>query len=264
MINKFKEGKADGLLVAHIDRITRNGVEAGLIVKLFVSGFIKEVRTPVKVYNTIGDILLLEIEFAMAGHFSRDLSVKVKEGIQTKLSKGEYPSYAPIGYINRNGKIYPDPKRSVYINEAYKLYASGNYSLQDLTDYLYKKGFRTRIQNKKVRTSVIHRILTDPIYYGAIRRNGNIYAGIHKALIDRTTFDVVQDILNGKDKGKKVDHTFMYRGYLYCDICLCKLTAALKKKKHIYYYCTNGKGRCYQHKKIYKACRHERHPSGSF
>jgi len=39
---------------------------------------------------------------------------------------------------------------------------------------------------------------------------------------------------------------------LKCDTCGCALTATKKKGKHIYYYCTNGKGKCDEHKTYLK------------
>jgi len=37
-----------------------------------------------------------------------------------------------------------------------------------------------------------------------------------------------------------------------CNSCGCQLTACIKRKKHIYYYCTNGKGNCSEHKNYLK------------
>ena len=41
---------------------------------------------------------------------------------------------------------------------------------------------------------------------------------------------------------------FMYRGVLKCANCGCSLTSSLKKGKHKYYYCTNGRHDCDEHK----------------
>jgi hypothetical protein len=40
----------------------------------------------------------------------------------------------------------------------------------------------------------------------------------------------------------------LYRGFLKCDNCGCALTGTLKKNRYVYYFCTNGKGICEQHK----------------
>jgi predicted small secreted protein len=42
---------------------------------------------------------------------------------------------------------------------------------------------------------------------------------------------------------------FLYRGYMTCSECGCSLTATLSKGRYTYYYCTNGKGHCAQHRK---------------
>jgi len=51
---------------------------------------------------------------------------------------------------------------------------------------------------------------------------------------------------------KKRVHGFIYKGFMTCQSCGCVYTASLKKKKHIYYYCTNGKGKCEEHKSYLK------------
>jgi len=77
-------------------------------------------------------------EFLRATQYSSDLSEKVKRGVKTKLLKGEYPSYAPIGYINKDRKIYPDPIRALHIKRAYELYATNEYSEKEIVNILYK------------------------------------------------------------------------------------------------------------------------------
>lgn len=248
LISKIKSGEANALIVVDIDRLARNLVEAGFLYKLMETGFIKEIRTLSKDFNAVSDLFYMGFEFLRATQYSRDLSVKVKRGVQTKLLKGEYPSYAPIGYVNIDRKIYPDPIRSIYIKKAYELYATGTYSEKALVNILFEDGFRTRVGNKKVVKAVIHRILTDPVYRGDIRRSGVIYEGIHEGIITRELFERVQDVLKGKNRAKKRTHEFLYRGYLTCAVCGCNITATQKGDKYKYYYCTNGKGLCSEHK----------------
>ncbi len=248
LITKIKAEEANALIVVDIDRLARNLVEAGFLYKLMETGFIKEIRTLNKNFTAVSDLFYMGFEFLRATQYSRDLSVKVKRGVQTKLLKGEYPSYAPIGYVNINRKIYPDPIRSVYIKRAYELYATNTYSEKALVNILFEEGFRTRVGNKKVVKAVIHRILTDPVYRGDIRRSGMIYEGIHEAIVSRELFERVQAVLKGKNRAKKRTHDFLYRGYLTCAVCGCNITATQKGEKYKYYYCTNGKGLCSEHK----------------
>ena len=55
-------------------------------------------------------------------------------------------------------------------------------------------------------------------------------------------------VLSGKTRPRPQTHFFPLRGFASCYICGCSYTASLKKG-HAYYYCTNGKGNCEQHKK---------------
>ena len=194
-------------------------------------------------------MLYMDFDFVFAAHYSRNLSIRVKEGNKTKLEKGEYPGMAPLGYINKNAKIYPDPTRKKYIQKAFTLYNKGEHSLKAITEILYKDGFRTRLANKKVHKSVIQRIFRSPFYYGVISRNGLLYKGIHKPLVSKSLFDQVNNRLDDKNRTKRKTHDFLYRPFLSCENCKCQLTATIKKEKYNYYYCTNGKGKCEEHKK---------------
>lgn len=247
MIEKIEKGEANAILVAHVDRLSRNLTEAGTLSELLQKGFIKEITTPYRVFNTSLDLMYMGFDFVFATHYSTQLSVKVKEGIDSKVLKGEYPTHAPLGYYNKEGKIYIDAAKAPYFVKLFELYASNSYSLKEVGSILYKEGLRTKGGNKVSKT-VLYRALLNPIYCGDFKWNGKLYEGIHEGIISKALFNSVQKVLEGKNRAKNQTHSFLYRGYLTCDVCGCKLTATKKKRKYDYYYCTNGKNLCTQHK----------------
>jgi site-specific DNA recombinase len=248
MLERIRKGDADGLLVAHVDRISRNPDDSAAVSKLFKTGRLVEIRTPSQVY-TKENMLQLGIEFVIAEDYSRRLSTRVKEGQQSKFLRGEYAGYAPVGYLNKDGMIYIDPQYSRFIQSAFEQYATGQYSLKQLTNVLYDIGFRTRLSGKKVCKASVHRILRNIIYTGYIKQNGVIAKGIHEPIISKDIFDTVQKVLDGKFVGKAQKHDFLFRGYLTCAVCGCACTATIKKGRLEYYYCTNGRGVCEQHRR---------------
>ncbi len=252
MLARINKGEADGVLVIHTDRLARNLIEAGQIIKLIEQKRLTEVRTPTNLYNTPQSLLYMGFDFLFAAQYSRDLSVKVKAGIESKLLRGEYPAWAPTGYFNKDAKIYPDPIQAPFIRVAFDLYSTGMHSLKEVTNILYDRGFRTRRAQKKVTKSVIFRILKDPIYCGMIKRKDVLYSGVHTPIIPKALFDKVQQVFIKSTRPLKRKHEFLYRNYMTCAYCGCKLTA-VTKKGHIYYYCTNGRGNCAQHRKYLKA-----------
>ncbi|PIZ64860.1 hypothetical protein COU87_00430 [Candidatus Roizmanbacteria bacterium CG10_big_fil_rev_8_21_14_0_10_39_12] len=247
MLERIKKGEANAILVIDPDRLMRNLIEGDKLIKLFETGSLKEIRTRHISYSSMESMINLIDEIASSTKYSRKLSIKVLDGNKTKLSKGEYPTYAPLGYINIPNTIIPDPERSHYIQEIFHLYSTLNYSLRVIANTMFEKGLRSR-RGCKVSRSSINILLRNPEYTGVIRRKGIIYEGTHQPLVEKTEFQRVQDILDGKCTGKKRTHEFMYRGYLFCEVCGCQYTASLKKERYSYYYCTNGKGLCDQHK----------------
>ncbi len=247
IIDRIEKGEGDAILVIDTDRLTRNLLEGAKLLTMFEKGTLKEIRTRNLIYSSLESLNGLIDKIASATKYSRELQIKVLDGNASKLLKGEYPSFAPIGYVNKFPTIVFDPIRAPYIKEIFSLYETGDYSTKQLSKLMYEKGLRS-VNGHKVSKSTVNRILRNPEYYGVIRRKGTIYKSQHIGLTDKNTFDTCQDILSGKHTGRSRTHTFLYRGYLNCAVCGCKYTASRKKTKYDYYYCTNSKGTCQEHR----------------
>lgn len=133
-----------------------------------------------------------------------------------------------------------------YVKEIFTLYATGSYSFKDISELLFEKGLRTKHGNK-VFKSQVQKILNRPFYYGIMERDGKIYQGNHTPIITKKLYDTAQLVMHENARLRPSKHFFPIRGYLRCNKCGCALTASVKKGHH-YYYCTNGKGICDQHK----------------
>ncbi len=133
------------------------------------------------------------------------------------------------------------------ITEAFKLYATGLYTLGTLTDELNHLGLRMpetkNLPERPVQTQHVHRILRNPYYTGVVTYNGVAYPGEHDPLVDEPTFDMVQAILTArnlnKDKSKKHPHPL--KGNLYCARCGRRLGITTPTNRHGvtygYFYC---------------------------
>ncbi|KKS61743.1 MAG: Recombinase [Candidatus Collierbacteria bacterium GW2011_GWE2_42_48] len=248
MVELISNGNADALLVVHLDRLSRNRVETGRLIQLFQKGKLKEIRTPYRQYNTPYDLFFMDFEFMFSAQYSDRLSMRVKEGNQSKILKGEFPGVAKIGYLNRDHKIVPDSLTAPFITYAFEIFSQGGVSLRLLSETLYDRGLRTR-NGKKLHVSGVERVLKAPFYVGKFYFNGVLYKGSHTPLVSEELFEKVQELFKNRSKPRPSLHfdTFPYRGYLKCDICGCAITAT-RKKKHNYYFCTNRRNRCDQHK----------------
>ena len=127
------------------------------------------------------------------------------------------------------------------------MYNTGRYGVKEISEILYKDGFRSR-GGKKYYPSTIHIILGNSFYCGIMEKDGVKYLGKYEPIITKKLFEDVQINLDINKHVKTQAIPFAFRGLLRCAKCGCLLTATKKKGKHIYYYCTNGKNKCEEHK----------------
>jgi site-specific DNA recombinase len=247
LINLIKKGKIDGIICWKIDRLSRNPIDSATIQWLLQQNQLKIIQTMERQYLPSDNALLLNVESGMANQYILDLSKNVKRGIRAKLAQGYWPNKAPIGYLNKDLKIVIDKPRAKFVKRVFEMYDTGRYGVKEISKILYEDGFRSK-NGKKYFPSTIHRMLSCSFYYGVMEKDGEKYLGKYEPIITKKLFDDVQVILNIKKNVKSQVIPFAFRGLLRCSKCGCLLTATLKKKKHIYYYCTNGKGTCDEHK----------------
>lgn len=251
LISMIKKGQIDGVICWKIDRLSRNPIDSATIQWLLQQGQLKTIQTMEKQYLPGDNALLFNVESGMANQYILDLSKNVKRGIRAKLEKGGWPSMAPLGYLNKDNKVIIDKARGKYIVKIFEMYKTGKYSVKEISDILFSEGFRSR-GDMKYHKSKIHKILSMSFYCGIMERDGQKYLGKHEPLISKQLFDEVQEVLNKKAHVKKQNIPFAFRGILKCAKCGCKLTASKKKERLTYYYCTNGKGGCDEHKSYIK------------
>ncbi|MFA5080410.1 MAG: recombinase family protein [Candidatus Paceibacterota bacterium] len=249
-----KSKKEVCLLVWNLDRLARNSVDGGKIIYMMDKGFITEIKTPSKTFkNNPDDKFMMNLVFGFSKKYVDDLSINVKRGNKAKLEKGGWPGVAPLGYLNdkANRSIIVDDERAYYIRRCYNLYATGQYSLNNIVKILREEGFRSRA-GKFIYVNRIHRILKDPFYYGFMFRGNNLYKGNYEPIVSKELFDRVQEVFNRASRPKQEKHFFHLRGLMICNKCGCVLTAS-QKRNHDYYYCTNGKKVCDEHKHYWRS-----------
>lgn len=269
MIEKIKEGKANGILTWKIDRLSRNPIDSATIQWLLQKEIIKSIQTIGREYVSEDNALILGVESSMANQYIRDLSKNVKRGLKSKLDKGWMPGTAPLGYLNTKTEnrgenyIVKDEERFPLIRKAWDLMLTGNYVPQQILNKLNNEwGFRTRSWKKKgkkpMSRSTIYRIFTNPFYAGIIPYKDLYVAGKHPKMITSEEFDKVQIILGRKGKPRPNRYQYAYTGLLTCGECGGFVSATYKEKvlkstgelkRYTLYYCVNArknKGSCSQ------------------
>lgn len=272
MVQRLENGEADGVIAWHPDRLSRNGVDAGVILDLLDRGRLLDLKFDSYTFeNTPEGKWMLGIVLGQAKYTVDKLSKDVSRGIQSKLAKGHFPHRALPGYRNNKAQhtIEADPERFELIQRAMKLVATGAYSVPEVLDILNRQwGFRTRQTEKTggrpLSRTTFYDMLSNVFYTGQMKHDGTIWPGKHPAMLTQHEFDRIQQVISHGSVTQRHQPTvslpaplqrreFDYTGFIRCKRCGCLVTAETKVKQYIqtgrtrtytYYHCTNGKGGC--------------------
>ena len=243
MLSRIDAGEADGILAWHPDRLARNSVDGGRVIYMLDTGKINSLKFPTFWFdNTPQGKFMLNISFGQSKYYVDNLSENVKRGIRQKLRKGIWPGKAPFGYNNdlRHHTILPDPEKHKLVKRIFELYATGEYTFEQL---IQKFDIRTKT-NKIMMPGDMQHILKNPFYTGVFRFNDELHQGTHKPIITKKLFDDAQAVmlLRGKRR-KKSSHGYIFTGLMSCGSCGRAITAE-QHKGHIYYRCTKKRTNC--------------------
>ncbi|MCX5678882.1 MAG: recombinase family protein [Candidatus Omnitrophica bacterium] len=249
MLAQIERGAADGILAWHPDRLARNSVDGGKIIYLVDQGIIKGLLFPTYRFdNNAQGKFMLSIAFGQSKYYIDALSENIKRGMRLKLSKGIWPQWAPIGYLNdpKTRGIIKDEGKAPFITKSFALYATGRYTLADIRDKITSLGMAGRCRKgRPLSASQYQHILQNPIYYGVFRYNGESYEGTHEPIITKKLFDQCQEVMARRGKPKKAERYFVFRGLMKCGECGRMITAETQKG-YTYYRCTKRLTNCTQ------------------
>ncbi|MFA6584261.1 MAG: recombinase family protein, partial [Elusimicrobiaceae bacterium] len=245
MIASIEDGKAQGIIAWHPDRLARNSIDGGRIIYLVDTGKITALKFPTFWFDpTPQGKFMLSIAFGQSKYYVDNLSENIRRGFRQKLRNGIWPTCAPVGYLNdKNTRaILPDKDRAVFIRKTFELYASGDYPLAEVRRIMNGVGLKGR--HTALSTSNYQYMLRNPVYYGVIRYKGEIYEGKHEPIITKALFDRCQAVMLNKSKPKSLKlKPYTYRGLFHCKECGCFITTETQKG-HNYLRCTKRKAPC--------------------
>lgn len=252
MLLYVRENPITFAIVHKVDRLARNradDVEINLALK---GAGVTLVSSTENIDETPSGMLLHGIMSSIAEFYSRNLATEVVKGMSQKAKSGGTPNRAPLGYRNVrelsvDGRevrtVQVDSERGPLISWAFKTYASGQWSLKQMTEELESRGLTTvrtpKLPARAVRPNVLHGILTNPYYKGDVLYAGVTYQGRHTPLVDARTWQQVQDVLASRKVGEKQrDHRHYLKSSVFCGDCDSRLivTNARNRQGVVYPY----------------------------
>ncbi|WP_411170640.1 recombinase family protein [Clostridium sp. MB05] len=272
LLKDVEDKKVDVVISWKLNRISRKLEDILKIMNLLEKNNVtfKSYSEPFQTTTHVGRMQMQMM--AMIGEFERGtISQNVKISMCAKARAGEWCGNRVLGYDlvpmegtennkRRKSRLEINKEEAEIVKLIFNEYASGK-GYKSITNKLNKLGCKTKKGNN-FSVASIKDILMNPVYIGKVRYNVRqnwsekhrrainpqpiISDGIHKAIIEKDTWDKVQVMLQSKDgKPSRIyDGFYPLTGILRCPKCgagmvISRTTNKLADgtKKRIVYYC---------------------------
>jgi len=244
MIADCEDGRIDFIVTKSISRFARNTADCLELVRgLYAMGvFIFFERENINTRDMEGE-LMLTILSSLAEEESVSISQNTKWSVQKRFENGTYKiGYPPFGYRNNGGRMEVVREEAEVVKKIFDWYLSG-MSTRTIAGRLIEMGVRTKkggtwqggtvsliLKNEKYTGDVIFgKTFTDDLFTRHTNRGETeqyLVRDHHEAIIDRDTFERVQELLeqhrvekNIIKGSEKYNRSYAFSGKIICGNC---------------------------------------------
>jgi site-specific DNA recombinase len=230
LLRDIEARRIDVVVVYKIDRLTRSLADFAKLVEAFDARSISFVAVTQQ-FNTTTSMGRLTLNVLLSfAQFERELSSeRVRDKIAASRRKGKWTGgTVPLGYEARDKKLVVNKTEVETVRTIFRRYLELQ-SFSKLVADLDRRGIVTKRRNTSVAKynggisftyGPLAYFLKNRVYVGEVHHGGKWFEGEHEAIIDRATFDRVQQLLatnsNGR-KAKRSESGAMLMGKLYDD-----------------------------------------------
>lgn len=235
------------ILVEKTDRLYRNFKDYVTLEDYDLEVHLVKEGTVISKKSKSHDKFIHGIKVLMAKNYIDNLSEEIKKGLKEGLEEGYWPFNPPYGYKRGEQKsLYIDKAHVLFVQRAFQLFSTGNYSLNRLIDKLFEEGYYYKSNRPKITKCVLEAMLKNRIYIGQMVCNEVIYQGKHPAIVSLEVFNKAQLAFKKTDKSHvRKNFHFLYPGIAKCAICGYSICGEVKKHhKMIYYRCSHYDRSC--------------------
>lgn len=247
MMQDMKDGKINKIIVYKLDRLTRSIQDLESICSMLekynceLESVVEEINTG----NANGKFFIRMLTILAQLEIERT-SERTKFGLVGAAKKGHLSGRPPLGYkkVGNNKSLFVDELQADVVKKIFSLYLDGM-----AVNSICKLFNEENVLNRKWPTTTVDKILSNQLYIGNMeygkRTNGEkqIFEDVVPAIVDKTTFDMVQKRKekNLKNFTRKLTYIFMQK--IRCPKCHKIMggssSTSKNNTKHLYYKCAN-------------------------
>ena len=258
MIEDMKNGKINKIIVYKLDRLTRSIQDLEVICSMLeeYNCELESVAEEINTGNANGKFFIRMLTILAQLEIERT-SERTKFGLVGAIKKGHIPSRAPLGYKREDKELVINPIEEDVVRRIFNMYIEGE-SVCSICQTFNEEN----VLNRHWATTTVDKLLSNQIYIGNMeynkrkKENIQLFENVVPAIIDKTTFAMVQKRKEKNLKNYKRKRTYIFMQKIYCPRCHKIMggesSTSHTGDKHIYYKCNNCKKRISE-KKIEKS-----------
>jgi site-specific DNA recombinase len=213
LLADIEAGKVDVVVVYKIDRLTRSLADFAKLVEAFDARSISFVAVTQQ-FNTTTSMGRLTLNVLLSfAQFERELSSeRVRDKIAASRRKGKWTGgTVPLGYVAQDKKLTINKAEADIVRAIFRLYLELK-SFSKLVAELDRRKIVTKRRDTKVAKyqggipftyGPLAYFLKNRIYIGEVHHGSKWFEGEHEAILDRPTFERVQDLLKFNTNGRR-------------------------------------------------------------
>ena len=167
MVEDAAAGKFDFVITKEISRFARNTLDSIQFTRQLLSSGVGVFFQNDNI-NTLDEDaeLRLSIMSSIAQDELRKLSSRVKFGHQQAIKQSVVLGNSRIfGYTKDDGRLVVDETQASMVRELFTLYATGAYSMKQIENLFWEKGYRN-LNGKKIAHTTMSNMISNPKYKG--------------------------------------------------------------------------------------------------
>jgi DNA invertase Pin-like site-specific DNA recombinase len=231
LLRDIEAGRIDVVVVYKIDRLTRSLADFARLVETFDARLICFVAVTQQ-FNTTTSMGRLTLNVLLSfAQFERELaSERVRDKVAASRKKGKWTGgTVPLGYDARDKKLVVNKTEAETVRTIFRRYLELK-SFGRLVADLDQRGIVTKRRNTNVAKynggipftyGPLAYFLKNRVYLGEVHHGGKWFKGEHEAIVDRQTFERVQELLKTnvvKCKTKYSESGALLKGKLFDDM----------------------------------------------
>lgn len=247
MIKDSYKNLFDIVLVWKLDRFSRDRYDSAHYKRILKKNGVRVISATEAISESPEGILLESLLEGCAEYYSAELAVKVRRGMTENALKAKANGVrAPFGYyIDGDDKYQIDETLAPIVKEIYSLYLEGK-RVKDIAKLMNARGIKNRGYDMNYNS--VFRILTNRKYIGEYKFGDILLPDAIPAIIDKNTFDDVQQRLKHNKKAPAMHRSeddYLLTTRLFCGKCGAMMVGEIgtshTQSKYRYYKCNQAK-----------------------